>query len=236
MPPTLYLIPTPLGSADTPCLLPHEQALITGLTDFVVEAEKTARAHLKHLGVRTPIRELNLQTLNEHTPPAAIAERLAPLQAGRSMGLLSEAGCPAVADPGAQLVALAHSHGFAVQPLVGPSSILLALMASGANGQCFAFKGYLPTGQQARRNSLKALEQRSREQQETQIFIETPYRNNALLTDALAVLHPATRLSIACDLTLPTQTLISRSVADWKQLPALPDLHKRPTVFVLHAA
>lgn len=142
MSPVLYLIPTPLGTPDTPCLLPHEQQAIVGLTDFVVEAEKTARAHLKHLGVTTPIRELNLQTLNEHTDLKTLPELLKPLQEGRSMGIVSEAGCPAVADPGANLVALAHKHGFEVRPLVGPSSLLLALMASGANGQSFAFKGF----------------------------------------------------------------------------------------------
>ncbi|MDO4694346.1 MAG: SAM-dependent methyltransferase [Eikenella sp.] len=235
MPPALYLIPTPLGTPDTPCLLPHEQTEITGLTDFVVEAEKTARAHLKHLGVRTPIRELNLRPLNEHTPPHTLPELLQPLHQGRSLGLLSEAGCPAVADPGAQLVALAHQAGFAVRPLVGPSSILLALMASGSNGQSFAFKGYLPTGKTERTGYLKALEKRSREQNESQIFIETPYRNNALLADALAVLHPATRLTAACDLTLPSQAIVSRRVADWKKLPQLPNLHKRPAIFVLYA-
>ena len=138
MSPILYLIPTPLGAPDTPCLLPHEQTQITGLTDFVVEAEKTARAHLKHLGITTPIRELNLQTLNEHTDLKTLPELLKPLQEGRSMGILSEAGCPAVADPGANLVALAHRQGYEVRPLVGPSSLLLALMASGAIRSLFS--------------------------------------------------------------------------------------------------
>ncbi len=236
MQPVLYLIPTPLGTADTPCLLPHEQAQITGLTDFVVEAEKTARAHLKHLGITTPIRELNLQTLNEHTPADALPELLQPLQQGRSMGLLSEAGCPAVADPGTNLIALAHRHGFEVRPLIGPSSLLLALMASGANGQNFTFKGYLPTEKTERNQALKALEQRSRQHNETQLFIETPYRNDALLEDAVATLRPATRLCIACDLTLPTQTIISEHIADWRKRPSLPALKKRPTIFVVHAA
>ena len=234
MAPFLYLIPTPLGSPDTSCLLAHEQAQIIGLTDFVVEAEKTARAHLKHLGITTPIRELNLRPLNEHTPSHTLPELLQPLHAGRSMGLLSEAGCPAVADPGAQLVALAHQQGFEVRPLVGPSSLLLALMASGANGQNFAFKGYLPTDKAARGATLKTLEQRSQQYNETQIFIETPYRNDALLTDALAVLSPSTRLCVACDLTLPSQTILSQSVARWRRQAALPTLKKRPTIFVLH--
>lgn len=234
--PTLFLIPTPLGAPDTPCLLPHEQAQIVGLTDFVVEAEKTARAHLKHLGVTTPIRELNLHTLNEHTNSQALPNLLAPLREGRDMGLLSEAGCPAVADPGANLVALAHQAGFEVKPLVGPSSILLALMASGANGQNFAFKGYLPAEKGARLMALKALEQHSRQQNETALFIETPYRNDALLADAVQHLHPATRLCVACDLTLPSQTIISQTIADWRKLAALPDLKKRPTIFVLWAS
>lgn len=236
MQPALYLIPTPLGAADTPCLLPHEQQSIIHLTDFVVEAEKTARAHLKHLGINTPIRELNLQTLNEHTPPEALPELLNPLKEGRSMGILSEAGCPAVADPGANLVALAHAQGFEVRPLVGPSSILLALMASGANGQNFAFKGYLPTDKSERIHALKTLEQHSHQHQETQIFIETPYRNHTLLADALNTLRPDTRLCAACDLTLPSQTIISKTIADWHKLTELPDLKKRPTIFVMHAA
>lgn len=235
MSPILYLIPTPLGAPDTPCLLPHEQAQITGLTDFVVEAEKTARAHLKHLGVTTPIRELNLQTLNEHTDLKTLPELLKPLQEGRSMGILSEAGCPAVADPGANLVALAHRHGYEVRPLVGPSSLLLALMASGANGQNFAFKGYLPSEKSERIAALKSLEQRSRQQNETQLFIETPYRNDALLADALETLYPETRLCTATDLTLPTQEIISQTVAAWQKSKTLPNLKKRPTIFVLHA-
>ena len=235
MSPILYLIPTPLGAPDTPCLLPHEQTQITGLTDFVVEAEKTARAHLKHLGITTPIRELNLQTLNEHTDLKTLPELLKPLQEGRSMGILSEAGCPAVADPGANLVALAHRHDYEVRPLVGPSSLLLALMASGANGQNFAFKGYLPSEKSERIAALKSLEQRSRQQNETQIFIETPYRNDALLADALETLYPETRLCTATDLTLPTQEIISQTVAAWRKLKTLPNLKKRPTIFVLHA-
>jgi len=235
MSPILYLIPTPLGAPDMPCLLPHEQAQIAGLTDFVVEAEKTARAHLKHLGVTTPIRELNLQTLNEHTDLKTLPELLKPLQEGRSMGILSEAGCPAVADPGANLVALAHRHGYEVRPLIGPSSLLLALMASGANGQNFAFKGYLPSEKSERIAALKSLEQRSRQQNETQLFIETPYRNDALLADALETLYPETRLCTATDLTLPTQEIISQTVAAWRKSKTLPNLKKRPTIFVLHA-
>lgn len=234
--PVLYLIPTPLGTPQTPCLLPHEAAYIRELTDFVVEAEKTARAHLKAFAITTPIRELNLQVLDEHTAAKDIDRLLEPLRQGRSMGLMSEAGCPAVADPGAQLVALAHRHGFTVMPLVGPSSIMLALMASGANGQCFAFKGYLPVEKQARTASLHALEQRSRQMNETQLFIETPYRNDHLLADAVAHLHADTRLCIAADLTLPTQLIVSQTVAQWRaQAVTWPVLKKRPCLFVVHA-
>lgn len=233
--PALYLIPAPLGTPDIPALLPHEQAQIAHLADFAVEAEKTARACLKHMGITRPIRELNLRPLNEHTPKADIPSLLQPLREGRDMGLLSEAGCPAVADPGAELVALVHAEGFEIKPLIGPSSILLALMASGANGQRFAFKGYLPSDHNGRQSSLKALEARSRHENETQIFIETPYRNDALLTDAIALLQPDTRLCIACDLTLPTQQIISQTIRNWRSLTNLPNLKKRPAIFVLHA-
>ena len=232
--PALYLIPTPLAAADTPCLLPQEQAQIAHITDFVVEAEKTARACLKHL-VPTPVRELRLHTLNEHTKAAELPELLRPLREGRDVGLLSEAGCPAVADPGADLVAAAHAAGFEVRPLVGPSSILLALMASGANGQCFAFKGYLPADPQGRATRLKQLQQRSRQENETQLFIETPYRNQALLSDAVALLDDHTLLCIATDLTTPQQTIISQPIKQWRKMGELPNLKKRPTLFVIHS-
>lgn len=230
---TLYLIPTPLATADTPCLLAHEQSLIVGLTDFIVEAEKTARAHLKALGVTTPIRELSMHTLNEHTQIADIPALLEPLKQGRDVGLVSEAGCPAVADPGAQVVALAHQHGFTVKPLVGPSSILLALMASGANGQNFAFRGYLPQHADERAAALKEWEQRAHQQRETQIFIETPYRNDVLLETALQTLQPNTRLCVACDLTATTETIVSLPVKDWPK--ERPNLKKRPTIFIVYA-
>ncbi|EEG07653.1 SAM-dependent methyltransferase [Pseudogulbenkiania ferrooxidans] len=230
---TLFLIPTPLGDEATPWLPEPERARVIHLTHFVVEAEKTARKHLKALGVTTPIRELTLSTLNEHTKPAEVAALLQPLAEGLDLGLVSEAGCPAVADPGAQLVALAHEKGYRVEPLIGPSSILLALMASGANGQCFAFHGYLPVDAAERAKAVKELEQRSRQRNETQIFIETPYRNNALLQQLRETLSPATRLCVAADLTLPSQTIVSRRVKDWPK--EAPDFHKRPALFVIHA-
>ncbi|OHX13210.1 SAM-dependent methyltransferase [Chromobacterium sphagni] len=231
---TLFLIPAPLGDENAAWLPEGERAKVVHITHFVVEAEKTARKHLKALGVAAPIRELAMDTLNEHTKPAEVSALLAPLKAGHDVGLISEAGCPAVADPGAQLVALAHQHGIRVEPLIGPSSILLALMASGANGQCFAFHGYLPVDAAEKAKAVKELELRSRKNNETQLFIETPYRNNALLQQLRETLAPTTRLAVACDLTLPTQTIVSHPVRDWPQ--NAPDLHKRPAIFVIHAA
>ncbi|WP_062789789.1 SAM-dependent methyltransferase [Aquitalea pelogenes] len=231
---TLFLIPAPLGDESIAWLPASEAAKVLHIRHFVVEAEKTARKHLKALGVSTPIRELAMSTLNEHTKPADVTALLAPLLAGEDVGLISEAGCPAVADPGAQLVALAHERGIRVAPLIGPSSILLALMASGANGQCFAFHGYLPVDAAEKAKVVKELEQRSRQRNETQVFIETPYRNNALLQQLRETLAPATRLAVACDLTLPTETIVSRLVKDWPQ--DAPDFHKRPAIFILHAA
>ena len=231
---SLFLIPAPLGDESVAWLPAAEAAKVLHIRHFVVEAEKTARRHLKALGVSTPIRELAMSTLNEHTKPADVAALLAPLLAGEDVGLISEAGCPAVADPGAQLVALAHERGIRVAPLIGPSSILLALMASGANGQCFAFHGYLPVDAAEKAKLVKELEQRSRQRNETQVFIETPYRNNALLQQLRETLSPTTRLAVACDLTLPTETIVSRLVKDWPQ--AAPDFHKRPAIFILHAA
>lgn len=231
---TLFLIPAPLGEAETPWLPEPERARVTHITHFVVEAEKTARKHLKALGVTTPIRELQLSLLNEHTDAKDVATLLTPLKAGHDVGLISEAGCPAVADPGAQLVALAHEAGFSVMPLIGPSSILLALMASGANGQRFAFHGYLPVDAAERIKAIKTLEQQSRSADQTQVFIETPYRNNALLTTLRETLAPSTRLAVACDLTLPSQAIVSRRVADWPK--QAPDLHKRPTIFLIYAS
>ncbi|WP_043635862.1 SAM-dependent methyltransferase [Chromobacterium haemolyticum] len=231
---TLFLIPAPLGDESIAWLPEAERAKVLHLTHFVVEAEKTARKHLKALGVSAPIRELAMSTLNEHTPAADVAALLQPLLDGHDLGLISEAGCPAVADPGAQLVALAHERGLRVEPLIGPSSILLALMASGANGQCFAFHGYLPVDAADKAKIVKELELRSRQRNETQVFIETPYRNNALLQQLRDTLSPATRLAVACDLTLPSQTIVSRRVKDWPK--DAPDLHKRPAIFIIHAA
>ncbi|NTV94600.1 MAG: SAM-dependent methyltransferase [Thiobacillus sp.] len=229
---TLYLIPTPLGETALDQILPEETRRITaGLTHFVVEHAKTARAFLKQVGTATPLQQLSLTELNEHTRETELEALLAPLLAGHDVGLLSEAGCPAVADPGANLVRLAHRQGIRVKPLVGPSSILLALMASGLVGQRFAFHGYLPAKPEERSKSLKDLEQRAAREDAAQAFIETPYRNDAMLAGILAACRDDTLVTVACDLTLETELIATRRVADWRK--ALPDLNKRPAVFLI---
>jgi len=232
---TLYLIPVTLGDdAIAKALPPDVVATAQRLDTFVVENEKTARRFLGAIKTAKPVRELTLLTLNEHTSDQELPALLAPLLAGQDIGLMSEAGCPGVADPGAQLVALAHRHNIRVVPLVGPSSILLALMASGLDGQRFTFLGYLPSDKTERVKKIREIEQESRKRHETQIFIETPYRNDRLLEDLLATCQPHTRLCVACNLTLETERIISNPVQDWKKSP-LPDLHKQPTIFLLLA-
>ncbi len=232
---TLFLLPCPLG--DTPAeqvLPPQVVSVARRLRHFVVEEAKTTRQFLAALKHEQPIQSLHFATLNEHTPASELPALLQPLLAGEDVGIVSEAGCPGVADPGAQLVALAHRHGVRVVPLVGPSSILLALMASGLNGQCFAFHGYLPVEEAARKKSLQQLETESFKRRQTQLFIETPYRNDKLLQALLTLCRPSTQICIAADLTLPTETILTRSVADWRKAE-LPKLHKRPCLFLLLA-
>ena len=207
---------------------------------FVAENAKTARAFLKLIAIdhplAKPLQEIDIAELNVNTPPAALAGLLAPLLAGRDCGLVSEAGVPAVADPGADLVRLAHQHGIAVRPLVGPSSLLLAVMASGLNGQSFAFNGYLPTDAAQRVKRIKELEQRSVKERQTQLLIETPYRNAAMLDALVGGCQPATLICVATDLSLATESVCTLSAAAWKsQLSAgrSPDFHKKPTVFLL---
>ena len=232
---TLYLIPVTLGDdVLTKALPPEVVSLVQRLDTFVVENEKTARRFLGAAKTAKPVRELTLLTLNEHTPEKDLPALLAPLLAGQDVGLMSEAGCPGIADPGAQLVALCHQKGVRVVPLVGPSSILLALMASGLDGQRFAFHGYLPSEKAGRVHKLRELEADSRKHHQTQIFIETPYRNSHLLEDILATCHPATRLCVAWNLTLENERILSRPLQDWKSA-ALPDLHKQPAIFLLLA-
>lgn len=214
---TLYLIPVPLGpvSPDS-CLPPDTLAVARRLEHFVVERAKTARAHLKAMGHPKPIQELQIEELNEHTPPAAIAPLLAPLKAGHDVGLLSEAGCPAVADPGAALVMAAHREHLPVVPLIGPSSILLALMASGLGGQRFAFHGYLPAKEPERSQKIRELEITARRDKATQLFIETPYRSVALMDALATTLSPNTFISVGADLSLPSQLIQTRTAKSWR--------------------
>jgi len=231
-PGTLYLIPTPLGETSLDLVLPEEtRRIATRLSHFVVEQAKTARAFLKQVGTDMPLQQLQLSELNEHTRESELEHLLAPLLAGHDVGLLSEAGCPAVADPGANLVRLAHRRGVRVKPLVGPSSILMALMASGLVGQRFAFHGYLPVKPDERIKALKELEKRAERENAAQAFIETPYRNGAMLEGILAACQGDTLVSVACDLTLASEFIATRTAAQWRK--TLPDLNKRPCVFLI---
>ncbi len=229
----LYLIPTPLAAGDPAQVLPPATlAALRGLDHFVAERAKTARAILKAAAHPLPLPQIQISELNEHTPPTELPGLLQPLLDGRNVGLMSEAGCPGVADPGAALVALAHDHSVPVLPLVGPSALLLALMASGMNGQQFCFAGYLPTKPPERETALRSLEKTARQKHVTQIFIETPYRNEAMLAALLKVLQPDTRLAVAADLTGEGESVISLRVAAWRNIP-LPELKDRPAVFLI---
>ena len=234
---TLYLIPVTLGDDNIAALLPTSLPsdvikIAQTLEHFVVESEKTARQFLSAIKTAKPVRELTLNLLNEHTQNKDLAALLAPLLAGKDVGLMSDAGCPGVADPGAKLVALAHQKNIKVVPFVGPSSILLALMASGLNGQQFAFLGYLPVDKQARNLKLKEIEKRAQTYNETQIFIETPYRNMQMLEAILSICNANTRLCIASQVSLPDELIVTKRITEWKQSTLL-DLHKKPTVFLL---
>lgn len=232
---TLYLIPVPLGATPPETVLPQPVLeCIRPLKRFVVENAKSARAFLKAVGTDTPLQALALEELNEHTPAAEVARLLEPLRNGEDIGLLSEAGCPAVADPGADLVAQAQREGIRAVPLIGPSSLLLALMASGLNGQRFAFHGYLPAKEAERCKTLRGLEAESRKLRQTQIFIETPYRNRQMFDALVATCQATTRITIACDLTLPGETVLTRSAAQWKK-ETPPDIERRPAVFLMLA-
>ncbi len=232
---TLYMVPVTLGDDNLSYVIPAEvMTLVQGLEYFVVENEKSARRFLGSVKTIKPVRELNFQLLNEHSAEKDLPALIAPLLAGHNVGMLSEAGCPGIADPGALLAALAHKKNIRVSPLVGPSSILLGLMASGFNGQQFTFLGYLPSDKAARVAKLKELEKQSQRGNETQIFIETPYRNQHMLEDILANCSANTKLCIARNVSLETELVISKTIAEWKK-SELPDLHKQPTVFLLLA-
>lgn len=231
---TLYLIPVPLGDSPLEMILPQGvRDIAAKLDSFIVEHPKTARAFLKQIATHTPLQELKLTVLDEHTPESELHALLEPLRSGKDVGLISEAGCPAVADPGSNLVRLAHQQGIRVTPLVGPSSILLALMTSGLSGQRFAFHGYLPVDKTERKSKLQAIEQAARSHDETQIFIETPYRNRQMMEAIMESCGAETSLCVATDVSLATEMILTKRVAEWKK--QLPEIDKRPTVFLLHA-
>jgi len=221
----LYAIPTPLGGTAADALPGAALSTVRSLTHFVVENAKSARAFLKEAGLN--LQALEIREIDKHP----LKELLQPIRDEQSIGLLSEAGCPAIADPGAALIEAAHGEGIRVVPLVGPSSIVLALMASGLEGQRFAFCGYLPRESEARAKRIKELEARSRRERETQIFIETPYRNDVLLAALLGTCHPQTMLCLASDLTLKTEEVRTKTVTGWRALRHT--IGKRPTVFLL---
>lgn len=229
---TLYLIPSPLGEGALHTLPEAVLQQIRPLREFVVETGKVARRFLKAAGV--PLSECTYHELNKRTPPEAIAEMLAGAERGCDVGLLSDAGAPGVADPGAQLVLLAHQRGVKVVPLVGPSAILLSIMAAGLNGQSFTFHGYLSPKRQQLGRDLRRLEAASRKGKTTQLWIEAPYRNQATVETALEALHPETLFSVACDLTLPTEFVFTARVKDWSAKVGA-TLQKRPAMFLLLA-
>ena len=229
----LYLIPTRLGDNPPLEVLPISVKKIVELVDdYIVENEKTARRFIKKIDSRKSQNILNFKILNKYTQREEIEDFLDACKSGKPMGLLSEAGCPGIADPGADIVRLAHESNIQVIPMVGPSSILLAMMASGMNGQSFTFNGYIPIDKAERKASLKRLERQSFDQNQSQIIIETPYRNNKILEDICNTLHANTRVCVACDLTLPTEYIKTQTVKEWKQTNI--DLHKRPAIFIIH--
>lgn len=230
--PTLYLFPVSLGDTPLQNVLPqHNIAIIPTIKYFIVENIRSARRFLKTCDRSIDIDQLTFFTLNEHTDLGTIPSMLEPMKQGHSMGIISEAGCPAIADPGADVVAIAQQRGYKVEPLVGPSSILLSLMASGFNGQSFAFNGYLPIDQGARNAKLKEMERRIRRERQTQIFIETPYRNNKLIDELSHSLPGDMLLCVASDITCPNQSIITRRLSDWSK--ATYNYNKVPTIFLL---
>jgi 16S rRNA (cytidine1402-2'-O)-methyltransferase len=232
----LYLIPTTLGdTAETMDVIPMKvNHIINTIDEYIVENEKSARHYLKKMGIQKPLQEIILHPLNQHTESHAVSAYLNSIESGKNIGIISEAGCPGVADPGAEVVKLAHEKGITVVPLVGPSSILLSLMASGFNGQNFAFNGYLPKERGDRIKKIKDLEVLAIKKNQTQLFIETPYRNMHLLEDLLVTCDHQTKLCIACDVTLPTEFIKTKSISAWKK--QLPEINKRPAIFLIGRA
>tara|TARA_R110001592_G_scaffold8084_8_gene44337 strand:- start:3113 stop:3835 length:723 start_codon:yes stop_codon:yes gene_type:complete len=230
----VYLIPSTLGDMAPFEVLPISiKQTIERLDHYIVENEKTARHFIKKISPRKSQPSLKLFVLNKFTETQEIPSFLNPCLDGFDVGILSEAGCPGIADPGAAVVKIAHEKNIQVIPLVGPSSILLALMASGMNGQNFAFNGYLPIDSTARKKYIKNLERKSKEDNQSQIFIETPYRNNKMLEELIKTLAPSTRICVAADITLPTEYIKTKTAINWKNENV--DLHKRPAIFIIHA-
>lgn len=229
----LYLIPTTLGDNEPLEVLPISVKKVIEQTNvYIVENEKTARRFIKKISSGKSQATLKIFLLNKYTNSMLLPEFLEPCHKGINVGLLSEAGCPGVADPGAEVVKIAHEKNIKVVPLVGPSSILMALMSSGMNGQSFAFNGYLPIDKDERKKELKRLERYSYEHNQSQIFIETPYRNNKMLEGMCSTLEPNTLICVACDITLSTEFIKTQTTKEWKKNNV--DLHKRPTIFIIH--
>jgi 16S rRNA (cytidine1402-2'-O)-methyltransferase len=228
----LYLIPSPLGEEGLAGIPEHTLSVLHALKHLVAERAKTTRRLLKSSGFSGSLQEVRIEELNKRTEDQDIRLLLEPARQGQDMGMISEAGCPGVADPGARLVEAAHREGIRVVPLVGPSSILLALMGSGLSGQQFCFHGYLSPKRPQLGKDLKRLEQLARRFKQTQIFMETPYRNMAVLEEAIKNLSPSTRFAVAADLTLPTEYVHTQTIAEWKKKD-LPELHKRPAIFLI---
>lgn len=232
----LYLIPNTLGPMDdiSSVMTKHVWDIIPTIKGFIAENAKNARAFLKHFDLKKPMYEVTIKVVNKRTQAEEIKQLLQPMRQGENWGLLSDAGCPAIADPGADLIRLAHQHTIRVIPLVGPSSIFLALMASGLNGQNFVFHGYLPRSPRERISTLKELERDSYKYHRTQIFMETPYRNVHMVRDMFQNLRRDTEVCIATDITLPDETIQTKKVREWRE-SATPNVHKKPTIFIISA-
>jgi 16S rRNA (cytidine1402-2'-O)-methyltransferase len=231
----LFLIPSFLGEHENPrdFIMPYLTYQINNLNFFIVENVREARRFLRKAGYTKNFEEVNFEELNEHSDKSNLSHYIQPLLKGTNIGLISDAGCPGIADPGAEIISLAHKEGIRVIPLAGASSILMAMMASGLNGQNFAFNGYIPVKPHERSAKLKQLELMSKHQNQSQIFIETPYRNNQLLEDILKHCNENTMLCIACDIMLSSEFIKKQSIKKWKK--QVPNLHKRPCIFILHA-
>ena len=230
----LFLIPTTLGENEPLEVLPISiKRAIEDIDYYIVENEKSARRFIKKISPRKSQPSLHIEVLNKYTEPEVIPTFLQPCLEGRNIGVLSEAGCPGIADPGADVVSMAHQKNIQVVPLVGPSSIVMAMMASGLNGQNFAFNGYLPIDATERKKTIKSLEKKSSDLGQSQIFIETPYRNDKLLAELLKTLSINTLLCIACDITLSTEFIVTKKISEWKKIAL--DLNKRPAIFIVQA-